>query len=66
MNVVATKKNERLVVEFNEYDQPIGPASVVLSSAMGVFVRETVSILPECWTTVDSETKEVLWTAVKV
>ncbi|KAK9189493.1 hypothetical protein WN943_018090 [Citrus x changshan-huyou] len=65
MNVVATKKNERLVVEFNEYDQPIGPTSVVLSSAMGVFVRETVSILPDCWTTVDSETKEVLWTAVK-
>ncbi|KAK9213934.1 hypothetical protein WN944_005920 [Citrus x changshan-huyou] len=65
MNVVATKKNERLVVEFNEYDQPIGPASIVLSSAMGVFVRETVSILPDCWTTVDSETKEVLWTAVK-
>lgn len=66
MNVVATKKNERLVVEFNEYDQPIRPASVVLSSAMGVFVRETVSILPKCWTTVDSETKEVLWTTVKV
>ncbi|KAK9187367.1 hypothetical protein WN944_018761 [Citrus x changshan-huyou] len=32
---------------------------------MGVFVRETVSILPDCWTTVDSETKEVLWTTVK-
>ncbi|KAK9178138.1 hypothetical protein WN943_027328 [Citrus x changshan-huyou] len=32
---------------------------------MGVFVGEMVSILPDCWTTVDSETKEVLWTAVK-
>ncbi|KAK9190307.1 hypothetical protein WN943_018911 [Citrus x changshan-huyou] len=50
---------------FSEPSEPTKSASVVLSSAMGVFVQETVSILPDCWITVDLETKEVLWTAVK-
>lgn len=64
--VMAIGENNRLKVEFNELGQPIGDASIKLSTALGILAREYVPITYKSWDKVEVDIKDTLWEFVTV
>ena len=66
MKTIATSSDGRLEVKFNALGQPIGGASVALSSFLGPLMREIVPVTISDWRKITPGMKEVLWKSVQV
>ena len=66
LNVIAVGEKDRAELEFNELGQPIGNASVHLSTVVGILAREYVPITYKSWDKVDIDTKDRLWEFITV
>uniref|UniRef100_A0A803NRS9 Uncharacterized protein n=1 Tax=Cannabis sativa TaxID=3483 RepID=A0A803NRS9_CANSA len=65
MKSVATSSEGRLPVKFNALGQPIGKASISLSSFLGPLVREVVPVTLPDWRKITLGMKEVLWRSIQ-
>ncbi|XP_062079401.1 uncharacterized protein LOC133783794 [Humulus lupulus] len=65
MKKIATSSDGRLEVKFNALGQPIGDASIGLSSFLGPLVREIVPATITDWRKITPGMKEVLWKSVQ-
>lgn len=66
MKTIAADGGKAIEIQFNEACQPIGQASIGMSSFLGPLVREIVPITIDSWKHVPQETKDILWACVKV
>ncbi|KAL9437117.1 hypothetical protein AB3S75_023038 [Citrus x aurantiifolia] len=53
--------DDKLIVQYNQYEVPIGDETNDLRSYIGVLVRDNISILYDDWRRVPLEIKDKLW-----
>ncbi|WZZ86865.1 hypothetical protein YC2023_115444 [Brassica napus] len=63
---VAKNPEDKIDVEFNTLCEHIGDGSVLLSSFLGIHVREHVPVLLEDWRQLDELTKDTMWEEIQV
>lgn len=66
MSRVAKNHEDKIDVEFNTLGEHIGNGSVLLSSFLGILVREHVPVLLEDWRQLDEHTKDTMWEEIQV
>ena len=66
MKTLATEECDKVNITFNKFGQPIGEASVGLSSFLGPLVREVVPMTLNDWRKLSTRYKEILWTSIQV
>jgi hypothetical protein len=66
-NIFARTPNmPKIKIILNEFDQPVGDTYRQFSSAIGVKVRQTLSVGCSDWRLVDIKKKDQLWDTLKV
>ncbi|KAA0058324.1 uncharacterized protein E6C27_scaffold409G00010 [Cucumis melo var. makuwa] len=65
MKTLATEECDKVNITFNKFGQPIGEASVGLSSFLGPLVREVVPMTLNDWRKLSTRYKEILWTSIQ-
>jgi len=68
LDVVFARKPEmpKIKVMVNEYGQPVGENARRFSGAVGVHVRQKISIACADWRLVDEDLKDAVWLDMKV
>ena len=58
----------KLHIDFNQYNQPIGPGSVKLATQMGMMAKDgnRLPVTFKDWRAVDESLKEKCWAEIKV
>jgi hypothetical protein len=56
----------KIKVMVNEYGQPVGENARRFSGAVGIHVRQKISIACADWRLVDPEIKDAVWADIKV
>ena len=63
---VAKNPEDKIDIEFNTLGEHIGDGSVLLSSFLGILVREHVPVLLEDWRQLDELTRDTMWEEIQV
>jgi len=63
---VAKNPEDKIDIEFNTLGEHIGDGSVLLSSFLGILVREHVPVLLEDWMQLDELTRDTMWEEIQV
>ena len=66
MKPIAIEECNKVDITFDQFGQPIGEASIGLSSFLGALVREVVPVTLSNWRKLSTTSKEILWTSIQV
>ena len=66
MRLFSLTPNEKVEIEFNDLNQPIGSNSKYLSSYLGTLAREMVPVTISNWKKVDNKLRADIWTCIQV
>ncbi|XP_031738367.1 uncharacterized protein LOC101217008 isoform X8 [Cucumis sativus] len=65
MKPIAIEECNKVDITFDQFGQPIGEASIGLSSFLGALVREVVPVTLSNWRKLSTTSKEILWTSIQ-
>ncbi|KAL0549748.1 hypothetical protein IC582_014236 [Cucumis melo] len=66
MKPIAIEECNKVDITFDQFGQPIGEASIGLSSFLGALVREIVPVTLSDWRKLSTRSKEILWTSIQL
>ncbi|XP_031738363.1 uncharacterized protein LOC101217008 isoform X4 [Cucumis sativus] len=66
MKPIAIEECNKVDITFDQFGQPIGEASIGLSSFLGALVREVVPVTLSNWRKLSTTSKEILWTSIQL